>query len=199
MGDIELKKIFQKNKWYLSREHLIKLGFNQNSIKNMVGNKQILKITNSLYRWKNIDLGGNDDYLDISHIEPKGVFCLYTAMNFYQLTTYVSTKYYLAIPRERWIRKGLEQYPIVVKKWKDAYFDLGIDLIKLGRFTLRIYNLEKTVCDCVKYRKELGLNILKEVLTAYFRLKNKNLRKLSMYAETLGVAKVLKEYAGMIL
>jgi len=199
MSDNKLEKRFQKNQWYLSREQLIKFGLTQYSIKNLEENKIILKITNSLYRWTKVDFEGNDDFLDISHIEPKGVFCLYTAMNFYKLTSFVSNKYFLAIPRERWIRKGLAQYPIVVKKWKDEFFDLGVDLIRMGRFTFRIYNLEKTICDCVKYRKELGLNTLKEVLTAYLHSKKRNMHKLSTYAETLGVATILKEYTGMIL
>ncbi len=197
-GD-ELKKIFQINRWYLSRDQIIKLGISRNSLKKLVQNQKILRITPSLYRWKEVDLGGYDDLVDISQIEPKGVFCLYTAMDFYHLSTFVSSKYHLAISRTKWIPKGLEQYPIVVKKWKDKYYDLGIDLIKVGDRSIRIYNLEKSVCDCLRYRKELGLNTLKEVLTTYIQEKSRNMGKLSQYAETLGVSKILKEYAGMLL
>lgn len=194
-----LKKRFQKNNWYLSSNQLMKLGESRYSINRLVANNNILKISSSLYRWKNADLDGNDDFLDISKIEPQGVFCLYTAMQYYHLSTFISDKYYFAIPRTNWKRKGLEQYPIVIKTWKNRSFDLGIEHIKLGRYSIRMYNLEKTVCDCIRYRNELGLNTLKEVITAYFQSKKKNTRKLMQYANELGVGKILKEYTGLIL
>jgi len=199
MNNSELKKVFQRYNWYLSNEKLKKLDISNYFILQMVDKGKIIKIKDGLFRWKNADLDGRDDFLDIANIEPNYVFCLYTAMNFYHLTSFVSNKYYIAIPRKNWIKKGLENYPVVIKKWKDIYFDLGIDLIKLGKFTFRIYNIEKTICDSIRYRKELGLNTLKEVLTTYFRSKKKNIHKLNLYAEALGVGKILKEYAGMIL
>lgn len=147
----------------------------------------------------NIDLNGYDDFIDISQIEPDGVFCLYTAMHFYNLSTFISDKYYMTIPRKKWIKKALNNYPIIIKKWQYDNFNLGIDLINVDKFTFKIYNIEKTVCDCVRYRKEIGLNTLKEVLIDYLQFKNKNLNKLSLYAKKLHVDKILKEYIGMLI
>lgn len=199
MNNSELEKVFQKNNWYLSSDKLKKLDINNYFIIKLVDTGKIIKIKDGLFRWKNADLDGRDDLLDIANIEPNYVFCLYTAMNFYHLTSFVSNKYYISIPRKIWIKRGLEKYPVVIKKWQGNYYDLGIDLIKLGRFSFRIYNIEKTICDCIRYRKELGLNTLKEVLNNYFRSRKKNMSKLTLYAETLGVGKKLKEYAGLLL
>jgi len=199
MKNSELKKVFQKNNWYLSNEKLKKFDISNYYISQMVDKGKIVKIKDGLFRWKNADLDGRDDFHDIANIEPNYVLCLYTAMNFYHLSSFVSDKYYIAIPRKIWIKKSLEKFPIVIKKWQGNNYELGIDLIKLGRASFRIYNIEKTICDSIRYRKDLGLNILKEVLTTYFRSKNKNISKLNLYAETLGVGKILKEYAGMIL
>ena len=199
MSNSDLKNIFQRNKWYLSNDKLIKYKISKYNIDKMITKGKIIKIKDGLFRWKNADLDGRDDLLDIANIEPNYVFCLYTAINFYHLTSFISNKYYIAIPRKIWIKRGLEKYPVVIKKWQGNNYELGIDLIKLGRFSFRIYNVEKTVCDCIRYRKELGLNTLKEVLTTYFQLKKRNIHKLTLYAETLGVGKILKEYSGMIL
>lgn len=198
MNKNQLEKYFQQNNWYLSRDHLLKLGLTRNSISNLVEKNKIIKITNSLYRWKDTDLGGIDDYQDILHIEPKGVFCLYTALNYYDLTTFISNKYYVAIPKTAWVREGLKQFLIVVKRWEAKYYELGIDIVNFGGSPVRMYNLEKTICDCLRYRKEIGLNTLKEVLLTYLRSKKKNFSKLSMYAEALGVQKILNEYTRLL-
>lgn len=199
MNNSDLKNIFQRNKWYLSNDKLTKYKISRYNIDKMITKGKIIKIKDGLFRWKNADLDGRDDFHDIANIEPNYVFCLYTAMNFYNLTSFISNKYYIAIPRNIWVKKGLEKYPIIIKKWQGNNYELGIDLIKLGRFTFRFYNVEKTICDSIRYRKEIGLSTLKEVLTTYFRSRKKNLSKLTLYAETLGVGKILKEYSGMIL
>lgn len=111
----------------------------------------------------------------------------------------MSNKYHFAIPRKYRIKKGLENYPVIIRKWQGDNFNLGIDIMKLGKFSIRIYDLEKTICDSIRYRNEIGLNTLKEVLTTYFQSKQRNIQKLTEYAEKLHVFKILKEYSGMII
>ncbi len=127
----ELKKIFKRKNWYLTKKELNLLSISDYSIKNFIQKNKIIKISSGLYRWKYLESNENEDLLDIFQIEPTSVLCLYSAMHFYHLSSFVSTKYYIAIPREKWIRKKLENYPVVIKKWTGVYFDLGIDLIKI--------------------------------------------------------------------
>lgn len=200
MNERTLKTHFKKNDWYMSFTQLIALGVNRNRINQLIEKRFIFKITNSLYRWMGVDLDGHDDLYDIAHIEPEGVFCLYTAMNFYHLTSFMPSYYYFAIPRKKWMRKGLQKYPVVIKKWDDKYFNLGIRSFKLGKYSIRMYNLEKTVCDCIRYRNEIGFNTLKEVLTTYlYSNTDKNSRKLTQYAKKMGVDQKLKEYSRLII
>ena len=198
MNILELKKRFKQNKWYLTKNELNSLDISDYIINKFVQNNTIMKVSSGLFRWKNLESSENEDLLDIFQIEPTCVLCLYSAMQFYHLSSFISTKYYIAIPREKWIRKNLENYPVVIKKWTGLYFDLGIDLIKIEGSTFRIYNLEKTVCDCVRFRSEIGLNTLKEILSTYFNSKKKNIPRLMLYAEKLRIDKILKNYAGMI-
>jgi len=145
------------------------------------------------------DLNGYDELVEISQIEPEGIFCLYTAMHFHNLSTFISDKYYITIPRNKWTKKLLNNYPIIIKKWQYDNFDLGIDLIGIDKQSFKIYDIEKTVCDCVRYRKELGLDTLKEVLMDYLEYKKRDLNKLSLYAKKLRVDEILKEYIGMLI
>lgn len=199
MKNTELKKIFKQSNWYLTKNKLKELKISDYFINKWIQKALIIQVASGLYRWKNIDPGENEELLDIFQIEPSGVLCLYSAMYFYHLSSFISTKYYIAIPREKWIRKNLKNYPLVIKKWTGLYYDLGIDLIKIEGSTFRIYNLEKTICDCIRFRNEIGLDTLKEILSTYFNSPKKNIGRLTLYAEKLRIANILKNYAGMII
>ncbi|MHA1521010.1 MAG: type IV toxin-antitoxin system AbiEi family antitoxin domain-containing protein [Promethearchaeota archaeon] len=199
MNTTDLKRRFKKKNWYLTKNELNSLDVSDYIIGKFLQNNTIIKISSGLYRWKNLESSENEDLLDIFQIEPTSVLCLYSAMQFHHLSSFISTKYYIAIPREKWIRKNLDNYPVVIKKWTGLYFDLGIDLIKIEGSTFRIYNLEKTVCDCVRFRNEIGLNTLKEILSTYFNSKKNDIPRLMLYAEKLHIDKILKNFAGMIV
>ena len=106
MKATDLKRIFKQNNWYLTKKKLNSLNISDYFIKKWVGNNRIIQVSSGLYRWKNIDPGKNEELLDIFEIEPSGVLCLYSAMHFYHLSSFISTKYYIAIPREMWLRNG---------------------------------------------------------------------------------------------
>ena len=62
-----------------------------------------------------------------------------------------------------------------------------------------IYDLEKSVCDAVKFRNKVGKDILNEVLNEYLKRKDRNLEKLIQYAKLLRVEKALKDYLDVLL
>lgn len=60
------------------------------------------------------------------------------------------------------------------------------------RFHVRITDLERSVCDAVKYRNKLGLDVCAEVIRSYLRKPNRNLTRLQDYAQRLRVFNTLK-------
>ena len=84
--------------------------------------------------------------LDVEKVVPGGVLCLYSAWSHYQLTTQVPQEYCLAIKRGRKIT--LPDYPpITLYHWSDTAFNLGITNTEIEGFKVRIYDVEKCVCD----------------------------------------------------
>ena len=54
--------------------------------------------------------------------------------------------------------------------------------------------MERSVCDAVKYRNKIGMEVCSEVIRNYLKKKNRNLNRLSEYAKRLRVANILKKY-----
>jgi hypothetical protein len=64
---------------------------------------------------------------------------------------------------------------------------------------IKIYNIEKTVCDMFRYRNKLGTDIALEGLKNYLKLKEANINKLSKYAEICQVKTVMMPYVRAIV
>lgn len=64
----------------------------------------------------------------------------------------------------------------------------------LSGFQVRITDLERSVCDAVKYRNKVGLDVCAELIRSYARLKERNLSRLSEYAQKLRLTKVMNNY-----
>ena len=131
-------------------------------------------------------------------VVPGGVLCLYSAWSHYQLTTQIPQEYCLAIKRGRKIT--LPDYPpITLYYWSETAFTLGITNTEIEGFKVRIYDVEKCVCDAVKYRNKIGIDVCTEIIKEYLKRRDRNVSKLMKYASQLRVAKTLRIYLQMEL
>ena len=60
-----------------------------------------------------------------------------------------------------------------------------------------IFDIEKCVCDAVKFRNKIGIDVCTEIVKNYLKRRNKNIAKLIKYAKVLRVAKTLSTYLEM--
>lgn len=128
--------------------------------------------------------------VDIERIIPGGVVCLYNAWSYYQLSTIVPPAFCVAV---KWKRKITlpDSISIQLYYWKDEYFDIGIVEQEISGHTIRITDLERSVCDAIKYRNKIGMDICAEVVRTYLRRNDRNLSRLYDYAKKLRVYNTL--------
>jgi predicted transcriptional regulator of viral defense system len=129
---------------------------------------------------------------------PYGVLCLYTACLHYELTTFVSSSYHIAIPKKAKI--VLPDYPpIQLYYWDTTAYNLGIVETVIQETRVRMYDLEKTVCDMIRFRNKVGIDIAKEVLKNYLNRHDRNIAKLNEYAQKLNISTVLSNFLIILL
>ena len=81
------------------------------------------------------------------------------------------------------------------------------ELFSLGRTEKRTpagnlvpcYDLERTICDCVRSRNKLGTETFLAALKLYAACPKKNLNQLNSYAKQMRVANVLHQYLEVLL
>jgi len=159
----------------------------------------IVRVRHGLYRQADQKSRPVDEIADVAKIVPKGVICLMSALAYYELTTYIPWEYQVAIHRESKQPKLPDYPPIKVIYFSDIPFNLGISEEYIEGTHVRIYDREKTICDLVKYREKVGIDLMKEGLRNYLRSPEKNITKLVAYAEQLRIKNVLHKYLEVLV
>ena len=81
--------------------------------------------------------------------------------------------------------------PVALYYWSQSVFELGISEREIEGYKVRIYDLEKSVCDAVKFRNKIGVDISSEILKNYLVRSDRNLTRLNEYAKKMRVANIM--------
>ena len=155
-----------------------------------VRNGRIIKVRNGVYATPDVLAAG---MIEIDKIVPGGVLCLYSAWHYYGMTTQIPDSFYVAVSRKRRIRLP-ESIDITLVYQKDELLDLGRTKAIIDGIEVDIYDRERCVCDAIKYRNKIGIDVMAEILNSYLSNPQKNLSLLSQYAKQLRVYNLLSNY-----
>ena len=156
----------------------------------------LYRISQTHYR-ENFYLKGGA-LIDVEAIIPGGVLCLFSAWNVHGLTTSLPQAYHVAVKRGRKIT--LPTFPkIELHHITDTMFDIGVEELVVSGYHIHIYNKERCVCDAVKYRNKIGMDVCSEVVNNYISQPDRNLSLLMDYADKLRVKRILEQYIAIKL
>ncbi len=150
---------------------------------------ELVRLRNGLYA--NPDaLAGS--IVDIDAIIPGGILCLYSAWSYYNLTTQVPDAFYVAVSRSRKIK--LPEFPDIKPVFqRNDLLEIGKAEIEEQGIKVLITDIERSVCDAVKYRNKIGIDVMTEIIDSYLRRTYRNLSKLTEYAKKLRVYSTLHQ------
>ncbi len=189
-----LKTFTQKN-GIVKLKEITEQGINKYHLLKLVETGEIEKLQRGIYKLSEYQI---NDFAEIKKIVPSGIICLYSAWNFYELTTYMPHEYHIAIEQKSKIK--LPDYPpIKLYYWNKSVLSIGVKTGKIENTEIEIYEIEKSVCDAVKFRNKIGKDTLNEILTEYLKLKDKNIDKLIKYAKLLRIERILQNYLDVLL
>jgi len=196
--DERIHKVFKKHKGFARTKDILAAGIHTRNIKRVREKEQVVQVKRGLYRLADIPLISNQGFIDLARAISGGVICLLSALSYYELTTFNPSVIAMAICRGS--RKPKINYPPVeFYHFSKKQFEAGINKIKVKGHEIRIYNREKTICDCFRYRNKLGLDIAKEGLSEYLKRKDRDLEKLLEYAEICRIKPLLQTWLNAMI
>jgi len=187
--NIDIKTLFNRQKGYLKRRQIPDRKTYIHLLK-MVKSGEVERLKRGVYcdhsKTSNV-------MIDIDKIVTNGVLCMYSAWFHYQLSTQIPQSFHIAIEKNR--KTVLPDYPsISLYYWQQKYHELGVVRQVINGYTVNIYDLEKSVCDAVKYRTKIGIEASSEILRNYLKRRDRDISKLIKYAQKMRVEKILKTY-----
>lgn len=195
---IRYKTIFKKREGILRASEAIRLGVPEHIVYEMVEKGELVKEARGVYRLAETEMSSNPDLVQVSLLVPKAVICLISALYFYELTTQIPHSIYVALPQNT-PRPRVKYPPLEVFWVKHSLHSVGMDVHVLDGVKVKIYNREKTVADCFKFRNRVGEDIALEALKDYIRQPKMDVHKLLEYAKINRVEKLMTPYLKSLL
>jgi predicted transcriptional regulator of viral defense system len=107
------------------------------------------------------------DLMIVSQRVPNAVVCLLSALSYHDITTQIPHRVYVAIP-QRSKPATINFPPTQFHTFSKSSYETGIETHRINkRNILHVYNPEKTIADCFKFRNQIGMDVVLEALKMY--------------------------------
>lgn len=189
--------VFREHSGYARTKDIRAKGIHHKYLQELVEKETIIRIRHGLYSLPAIE--SYNSLHEALLVVPDGIICMGTALSFYELTTWNPPDINIAISHGRKI--VLPDYPpIKLYHFSGVFFETGKTEISLNTGQkIVIYDKERTLCDAVRYRNRIGIDVMKEALGEYIRCKDKKLNVLYVYAKKLRISSILNQYLDVLL
>ena len=189
----DIESIIKAHGGFISKGELTSVQYHR--LLSELDNGSIVRVRKGVYALQDALL--NTMY-DMGKIVPDGVLCTFSAWSHFNLTTQIPQEICIAIRRGR--RIVLPDYPpIKLYHQSEDQLNIGRTKEEIAGYQVEIFDIERCVCDAVKYRNKIGIDVCSEILKNYLSRKGVNLSRLSDYAKALRIETVLHKYLEIAL
>lgn len=189
-------ELAEKNNGYIRTKEILDNNILKKYLKELVDEKKLLKLSKGLYMLSDCF---EDEYFIFQATNSNAIFSLETALYLHNYSDRVPTIYNITVPRN---------YGGNLRKVKNVdliyvipeFHNMGIIEIEspLGQ-KIKVYDLERTICDIIKFKNRMDPEIFSKALKQYIKSKEKNLNNLIFYARKLKVEDDVRNYLEVLL
>jgi len=189
----QAREVFRAQGGILRTREALAAGIHPRTLYAMRDAGELEQLARGVYRLAELPPLSNPDLATVGKRVPQGVVCLISALAFHDLTTQIPHVVHLALPRNARTPK-LNYPPIQVYRFSGQAFRAGVGTHTIGGVQVRVYNAEKTLADCFKYRNKIGLDVVLEAMRAYRSRRRARPQRVLEYARVCRVESVIRPY-----
>ena len=184
----KIKEIVNENKGILTMKMLEQNNIHRQYLKALVDEGYLIKVSRGLYVRPDRDVS---EFYIMGEQYKTGIFSHNTALYFYDLTDRTPFTLDMTFPSN--IRPSNDMLtPHYINKER---LEIGLTTKELeDGTTIKIYNMERTICDIIRDRNKIDSQIFNTALKEYMKRNDKNLNLLYEYAKEFNILKILKMY-----
>ena len=185
-----IKSIMKMNNGYVTSKELDNFGVHRMYLNSMWKKGIVEKLATGIY----IDSSKiEDNYYVFSLSMPNTIYSHMTALYFHGLSIKATNDRYDITVKKNYNSKHLKNHEVFYVS-EDIY-ELGITEVKtpMGN-KVRVYDIERCICDIIRSKNRMDSEHVKYSIRAYLKRKDKDLVKLSNYANQMGIKKEVMNY-----
>ena len=189
-----IEELMKKNNGYITSKELDMFDIHRMYLSIMQEKGIIEKVASGIY----IDTNKiEDNYYVFGLSMPNVIYSHMTALYFHGLSIKAPTDVYDITVKRSYNSIHLRNHNVFYVG-NDVY-GLGITEIEtpIGN-KVKVYDVERCICDIIRSKSRMDLELIKHSVKEYIKRKDKDLVKLSLYAEKLGIKDVVMDYVGMM-
>ena len=199
MRDIEkIKNIFDHYGGIMRTAELTKEKIYYADIAFLIEKGYIEKIRTGYYQW--IDTENMSEIKTVSHLFPDGIFCMNTALRHYGYSDRTPAEWHIAVDKYSNRSRFNIDYPFTKPYYVEPnLLELGLSNEIVDGNTVKMYDKERIICDCLRYRNKMDKEIFNKAIQSYVGDSQKNIPNLLTYAEKLKCTTHVKNLIGVWL
>jgi predicted transcriptional regulator of viral defense system len=190
--------VFRQHGGTLHTQEALRQGIHPRTLYALRDSGKLQRLSRGLYRLADLPPLSNPDLVIVAHKLPQAIVCLVSALAFHKLTMRVPQAIDVAL-RSQSGRPVLDYPPLRTFWFSGSAWSEGVEFHQLDGVSLRIYGPAKSVADCFKYRRKIGLDVALEALWLYCRRGDFQMDTLLKYARICRVERVIRPYLEMLL
>ncbi len=193
-----IKTIIEKNNGIAKTADFCAVGLSNFDVANLCKTGFLKRIRHGYYQLAEELFISEEQTL--ASLVPGSVLCVESALYYYGYNDFTPRKWSIAVPRT-YSRTKLKNSTLFTKVYyiQTNMFELGRTEEEFNGAKLLIYDRERTICDCFKYRTKLDSEIFNKALNYYVADKNKNLGRLAQYAKQMHLFEKVLNVIGVLV
>ena len=158
----------------------------------------IEKVRRGYYQWNS-----SEDFSEVGTVTrlfPDAILCMDTALRYYGYSDRTPSNWHLAVSKDSGKSRFNIDYPFVKPYYiEPTVLELGLTKGDMDGHEIRIYDKDRVICDCLRYRNKMDKEIFNKAIQNYIADPEKSIPKLMEYAGPLRVKKIAKDLIGVWL
>ena len=159
----------------------------------LVAAGKLERVARGVYSLPERALSEHRSLAEVALRAPRGVVCLLSALRVHGIGTQAPFEVWLAIPPHTPTPR-LEQPTLRVVRMSGPALSEGVEPIGIDGVQVPVFNANKTVADCFKFRNKIGLDVALEALRDGWAQRKLTMDVLWHYAAVNRVANVMRPY-----
>lgn len=191
-----IQQILKNNNGIVTTTQITEAGIPRRCLSDMIKSGTLSRIERGIYALPEV---WEDEFFIMQYRFSKGIFSNETALYLHGMTDRTPIHYTMTFPFS-YNTGNVKKRGIIAKISTIETYNLGtITVTSPSGNQIKVYDIERTLCDIVKTRHKADIQVINQAMKTYASSKNKDIAKLMNYAEKLRVKPKVLKYMEVLL